>query len=131
MSAVRTTSYPGRLSFLLPQGLCKIFDMRFEDLSFGSIRIDGVVYEHDVVVDSGTIRRRKKKPSRKFRTQFAHTPLSIEEKIPWRCRRLVIGNTPLSLRVPISTYARSNLTSLISMKTISISLIGLRSGPRV
>jgi hypothetical protein len=28
-------------------------------------------------------------------------------------------------------YARSNLTSLISMETISISLIGLRSGPRV
>ena len=65
--------------------------MRFEDLSFGSIRIDGVVYEHDVVVDSGTIRRRKKKPSRKFRDQFVHTPLSIEERIPWRCRRLVIG----------------------------------------
>ena len=56
--------------------------MRFDDLSFGSIRIDGVTYEHDVVVDRGKIRRRKKKPSRKFREEFGHTPLSIEEKIP-------------------------------------------------
>ena len=33
--------------------------MRFDDLSFGSIRIDGVTYEYDVVVDRGKIRRRK------------------------------------------------------------------------
>ena len=25
--------------------------MRFEDFSFGSIRIDGTTYEHDVVID--------------------------------------------------------------------------------
>jgi hypothetical protein len=65
--------------------------MRFDDLSFGSIRIDNVAYEHDVVVNHGKIRKRRKKPSRRFRGQFGHTPLSIEEKIPWRCRRLVIG----------------------------------------
>jgi hypothetical protein len=65
--------------------------MRFGHLSFGSIRIDGMSYEHDVVVDCGKICKRKKKPSRKFRDEFGHTPLSIEEKIPWRCRRLVIG----------------------------------------
>lgn len=66
--------------------------MRLEEFSFGSIRIDGVVYEHDIVIDQGEIRRRKKKPSKKFREEFGHTPLSIEEKIPWEgCRRLVIG----------------------------------------
>src|SRR4029453_9894632 len=27
--------------------------MRFEKCSFGSIRIDGVTYEHDVVIDGG------------------------------------------------------------------------------
>jgi hypothetical protein len=31
------------------------------------------------------------KPSKKFRDEFGHTPLSIEEEIPWKCRRLVIG----------------------------------------
>jgi hypothetical protein len=28
---------------------------------------------------------------RRFRDEFGHTPLSIEEKIPWKCHRLVIG----------------------------------------
>src|ERR1700724_2159276 len=65
--------------------------MRFETFSFGSIRIDGATYEHDVVIDRGEIRKRKKKPSKKFRETFGHTPLSIEEDIPWKCRRLVIG----------------------------------------
>jgi hypothetical protein len=65
--------------------------MRFQKFSFGSIRIDGVTYEHDVVIDRGDVRRRKKKPSKKFRDQFGHTPVSIEEKIPWKCGRLIIG----------------------------------------
>ncbi len=65
--------------------------MRFEEFSFGSIRIDGVTYEHDVVIDRGEVRKRKKKASKKFRDAFGHTPLSLEEKIPWKCRRLVVG----------------------------------------
>lgn len=64
---------------------------RFEAFSFGSIRIDGVTYEHDVLIDRGQVRKRKKKPSKKFRAAFGHTPLSVEEEIPWKCRRLVIG----------------------------------------
>src|SRR5260370_35969188 len=65
--------------------------MRFEKFSFGSIRIDGITHEHDVVIDRGEIRQRKKKASKKFRDAFGHTPLSVEEKIPWKCRRLVVG----------------------------------------
>ncbi len=65
--------------------------MRFEVFSFGSIRIDGVTYEHDVVIDRGQVRKRKKKASRKFRDAFGHTPVSTEERIPWKCDRLVIG----------------------------------------
>jgi hypothetical protein len=65
--------------------------MSIEDFSFGSIRIDGITYEHDVVIDRGTVRKRKKKLSKKFRDSFGHTPLSAEEEIPWNCRRLVIG----------------------------------------
>ncbi len=66
--------------------------MRFDNFSFGSITIDGNVYEHDLVIDRGEIRKRKKKPSKKFRDEFGHTPLSVEEDIPWKCRQLVIGN---------------------------------------
>jgi len=65
--------------------------MRFEGFSFGSIRIDGVNYDHDVVIDRGAVRKRKKKASKKFREAFGHTPLSLEEGIPWKCRRLVVG----------------------------------------
>jgi hypothetical protein len=65
--------------------------MRIEKFSFGHITIDGVTYQHDVVIDRGKIRKRVKKPSKKLRDAFAHTPLSAAEKILWECRRLVIG----------------------------------------
>jgi hypothetical protein len=65
--------------------------MRFDKFSFGSIRIDGSTYEHDVIIDRGEVHKRKKKPSKKFREEFGHTPLSIEEEIPWKCRQLIIG----------------------------------------
>ena len=65
--------------------------MQFEGFSFGSIRIDGIAYEHDILIDRGEVHKRKKKASKKFRDDFGHTPLSAEEKIPWKCRRLVIG----------------------------------------
>ena len=66
--------------------------MRFEKFCFGSVRINGVTYEHDVVIDRGEVHRRKKKPSKKFKDDFGHTPLSVEEKIPWKgCSCLVIG----------------------------------------
>ena len=65
--------------------------MRFEKFSFGSIRINGTTYEHDVVIDRGQVRKRKKKPSKQFRKDFGHTPISPKEAIPWKCRQLLIG----------------------------------------
>jgi hypothetical protein len=65
--------------------------MQFTGYSFGSVRVDGVTYDHDLIIDRGKVRKRKKAPSRKFRGAYGHTPLSAEENIPWRCRRLVIG----------------------------------------
>jgi hypothetical protein len=65
--------------------------MRFDRFSFGSIRIDDVTYRQDVVIDRGTIRKRRKKSSKPFRDIFGHTPLSVKENIPWKCRRLVVG----------------------------------------
>ena len=65
--------------------------MRIGEFSFGRISIDGVAYEHDVVIDRGKIRKRNKKPSKKFREDLGHTPLSAKETIPWKCRRLVVG----------------------------------------
>ncbi|MGB9073235.1 MAG: MTH938/NDUFAF3 family protein [Terriglobales bacterium] len=65
--------------------------MTFDNFSFGSLQIDGSTYEHDVIIDRGEIRKRKKAPSKQFRDNFGHTPLSFEENIPWKCARLVIG----------------------------------------
>jgi hypothetical protein len=65
--------------------------MRIDGYAFGSIRIDGVDHEHDVVIARGRVRKRKKRPSKPFRDAFGHTPLSVEEDIPWDCRRLVVG----------------------------------------
>ena len=65
--------------------------MEFQKLSFGQIRIDGIEYGYDLVIDRGKVRKRKKKASKKFRETFGHTPLSLEEEIPWKCRRLVVG----------------------------------------
>ena len=65
--------------------------MHFEALSFGSIRIDGKTYEHDVVIDRGHIGKRKKKPSKKFRDAFGHTPLQSGRTYPGSADGLVIG----------------------------------------
>ena len=65
--------------------------MRFTGYSFGSVRVDGATYDHDLIIDCGKIRKHKKAASRKFRGEYGHTPLSVAEDIPWRCRRLVIG----------------------------------------
>jgi hypothetical protein len=65
--------------------------MRFTGYSFGTVRVDGVTYDHDLILDRGNVRKRNKAASRKFRGAYGHTPLSIAENIPWRCRRLVVG----------------------------------------
>src|SRR5216683_5728039 len=74
--------------------------MRIDRFAFGTIRIDGESFERDVVIDRGEVRPRKKTPSKRFRDEFGHTPLSVEEKIPWKCARLVIG-TGAEGRLPV------------------------------
>jgi hypothetical protein len=93
--------------------------MRFESFSFGSIRIDGVTYDHDVVIDRGEVRKRRKGPSRRFRDTYGHTPLSIEEEIPWHCRRLVVGTGTGALPVmnQVEREARRREVELVILPT--------------
>jgi len=65
--------------------------MKFERFEFGTIRIDGTDYEYDLVIDRGEIDKRDKKASKKYRDEYDHTPLSLRENLPWKCRRLVVG----------------------------------------
>ena len=94
--------------------------MRFESFSFGSIQIDGLTYDHDVVIDRGKIHKRKKKPSQKFRDAFGHTPVSIEEEIPWQCERLVIGTGTGALPVmeEVKQESRRREITLVIVPTV-------------
>jgi hypothetical protein len=38
--------------------------MQIEGFAFGSIRIDGITHEHDVVIEGGEIRNARKRPRR-------------------------------------------------------------------
>ena len=93
--------------------------MHFDGFSFGMIRIDGVSYEHEVVIDRSEVRKRKKKASKKFRDLFGHTPLSVEEEIPWKCRRLVIGTGGGALPVmrEVKLEARRRRIDLLVLPT--------------
>lgn len=93
--------------------------MRIEAFSFGSLRVDGVTYPHDVVIDGGQVRKRRKKPSKQFREAFGHTPLSVAEDIPWNCRRLVIGTGTGALPVmdEVKQEARRRHVKLVILPT--------------
>jgi hypothetical protein len=105
--------------------------VKFEGFSFGSIRIDGVTYEHDVVIDRGEIRKRVKKPSKRFREEFGHTPLSLEEEIPWACRRLVIGTGTGALPVmeTVKDEAKRRKIKLLILPTVE-AIEELKQHPR-
>ncbi|HSW40962.1 MAG TPA: MTH938/NDUFAF3 family protein [Patescibacteria group bacterium] len=60
-------------------------------VEFGLIEIDGRRFDRDVVVEGGRVGRRDKKASKPLRDRYGHTPLSLLEPIPWKCRRLVVG----------------------------------------
>jgi hypothetical protein len=82
--------------------------------------IDGTTYDRDVVVDHGRVRKRKKGPSRELRETYGHTPLSIAEDIPWKCRRLVIGTGAtgsLPVLPEVEEEARRRGVDLVTMPT--------------
>lgn len=60
-------------------------------VTFGEIEIGGRRYPHDVVIERGEVRKRRKGPSKAFRDRYGHTPLSVDETIPWHGHRLVVG----------------------------------------
>jgi hypothetical protein len=94
--------------------------MQFTNFSFGSLQIDGKTYDHDVVIDRGEIRERKKKPSKQFRDDYGHTPLSVAEKIPWKCLQLVVGtgaNAHLPVMDDVRREARRRKVELVVLPT--------------
>ena len=70
-------------------------------VSFGQIEIDGQRFDHDVVIEPGRVRRRKKGPSKGRRPEYGHTPLTAAEAIPWSTPQLIVG-TGASGQLPIA-----------------------------
>lgn len=70
-------------------------------VAFGQVEIDGIRYDRDVVIEGGSVRRRKKGPSKARRAEFGHTPLTADEAIPWSAGLLVIG-TGANGQLPIA-----------------------------
>ena len=63
---------------------------------------------------------------KKFREEFGHTPLSVEENIPWKCRQLVVGTGAYG-RLPImqqvkreAEHRRVGLVILPTIKAIEV-----------
>jgi hypothetical protein len=65
--------------------------MKANVLGFGKIEVNGERYEHDVVIDAGKVKKRKKGVSKRFRDEYGHTPLSPDEDIPWGGEQLIVG----------------------------------------
>ncbi len=65
--------------------------MKANVVRFGEIEVNGERYDHDVVIEAGEVRKRKKGSSKCFRDEYGHTPLSAEEDIPWGGRQLIVG----------------------------------------
>lgn len=75
-------------------------------VEFGVVEIDGRRYERDVVIDRGRVGKRAKKASRSLRDRYGHTPLSLLEPIPWKCRTLIVG-TGVAGALPIEDDVRA------------------------
>lgn len=87
---------------------------------FGSIVVDGNRFDHDVVVEAGTVRARKKGPSKAHRGRYGHTPLSANEAIPWSASTLVIGtgaSGSLPIMPEVSDMAEARGVELIAVPT--------------
>jgi hypothetical protein len=89
-------------------------------IAFGEIEVDGKRYTHDVIIDGGEVRKRSKKPSKAFRGQFGHTPLSAEESLPWGGSRLVVGTGAygsLPVMPEVEAEARRRKVDLVVLPT--------------
>ena len=74
--------------------------MKTKWIAFGEVEIEGRRYTSDVVIDAGRVKKRRKKPSKPYRVEYGHTPLSADERIPWGGSRLIVG-TGASGSLPI------------------------------
>ena len=79
--------------------------MKARLIAFGEIEVEDERYDYDVVIDGGKVRKRKKGPSKQYREESGHTPLSLKEEIPWGGSQLIVGTGTYG-RLPIMPELR-------------------------
>jgi len=92
-------------------------------MKFGELEIEGKRYAHDVVIDAGRVRKRKKGPSKEFREKFGHTPLSAGEEIPSGGKRLLVGtgaHGALPVMDEVLVEAKRRGIEVIAVPTVEI-----------
>ena len=109
--------------------------MQVRLLRFGSIEVEGREYENDIVIDGGRVRDRKKKPSKPYRDEYGHTPLSADEELPWGGGALIIGtgaNGSLPIMPQVLEEARRRGVDLTAVPTVeACRLLASLDGPEV
>ena len=69
--------------------------MTVQSFSFGQIKIDNKIFKEDIIIinkkGKSKILLRNKNPSRRFKSQFGHTPLTVYENIDWDCDTIIVG----------------------------------------
>jgi len=94
--------------------------MKARLLAFGEVEVEGERYDHDVVIDAGTVTKRKKGASKSFREEYGHTPLSAQENIPWGGDELVVGTGvygSLPIMPAVEDEAKRRGVKLIALPT--------------
>ena len=94
--------------------------MKANILRFGEIEVDGKRYDHDIVIDAGKVKKRKKGASKRFRYDYGHTPLSVKEKIPWGGKQLIVGTGVygnLPIMPTVEAEAKRRRVKLIAVPT--------------
>ena len=105
-------------------------DIQYQE--FGRIVVEGITYDHDVVIDGGRIAKRDKTPSRSERSRYGHTPLTAGERLPTGGTKLIIG-TGYSGRLPIAAtvvrQAEASGIEVIQMPTADAARLIQSLGP--
>jgi len=70
--------------------------MKARLVKFGEIEVEGTRYTHDVVIEGGKVRKRKKGPSKEFRGKFGHTPLSPGNKFRGEASGSLLERVPMA-----------------------------------
>ena len=94
--------------------------MKARWIGFGEIELDGRRYDYDVVIGDGEIARRRKKPSKRYRDRFGHTPLSADEELPLHGPRLIVGTGAygsLPVMPEVGEEARRRGVELVTVPT--------------